>query len=57
MWVVAKDWKQAIDRWSVVIAHENTIEPQDVVPPQGIQLICESNELLESNQKQPIKED
>lgn len=48
MWVVAETYGQAVQRWKVQIALENNQQPSDVTDPQGVELVCESNSLLDS---------
>lgn len=43
MWVVAIDWQDALDKWKAKIREENEGECDE---PEGIQLVCESDDLL-----------
>jgi len=43
LFVVAKDWHDAYEQWREQIIHEND---GDVSDPQGIQHICDNDELL-----------
>jgi len=46
MWVVASNWNAALAKWKHVIAEENEQKPEEVSEPQGIQLVCEANDLI-----------
>lgn len=46
MWVVAASYAEALSRWTQLVAHENEQSPEEVEPCQGIQFVCNSNELL-----------
>jgi hypothetical protein len=43
LWVVAKDWQDALAQWKAVIAAEND---GDDAEPQGIQHVCDNDELV-----------
>jgi hypothetical protein len=43
LWVVAKDWSDAIQQWKQQIAHEND---GDISEPQGVQYVCDNDDLL-----------
>lgn len=45
MWVIAKDWKHAADLWRELLSKENESDCSEE-EPYGIQLVCESNELI-----------
>jgi len=47
MWVIAKNWIEAMDKWKQLIATENSIKPEDVEECQGISLVCESGDLIQ----------
>jgi hypothetical protein len=46
MYVVASDWKDAIDKWKDCVAHENDMEPRDVDEPLGIHMVCDDDDLI-----------
>ncbi|KKM78195.1 hypothetical protein LCGC14_1362420 [marine sediment metagenome] len=46
LYVLASSWTIALRKWKGVIALENDIPVSDVEEPQGIQLICENNDLV-----------
>lgn len=46
MWVIAASWTEALNKWKAVIGPENDMKPEDVSEPQGIQLVCESGDLI-----------
>lgn len=46
LWVVAKNYQDAIDKWKRVIAVENDDDLDAVDDPQGIAHICDDNELI-----------
>lgn len=43
MWVIGKDWQDALTQWKTVIAHEND---GDVGEPDGIQHVCDDDEII-----------
>src|SRR6266576_4893324 len=49
MWVIASNWTEAVHLWKMHVAAENDQTPVDVPECQGIQLICEANELISSD--------
>lgn len=48
MWVVAIDWQDAVDKWKAKIREENEGECE-CDEPQGIQLVCDDDDLLIDN--------
>ena len=46
MWVVAFDWKDAVEAWKLAIANENEMEAGDVEEPLGVNFICHNDELI-----------
>ena len=44
MFVVATDWQNALDKWKAKVREENEGECDE---PQGIQLVCDEDELLQ----------
>ena len=49
MWVVAESYQDAVDRWKEKIAEENPEDcptKDDVEDPQGVQFVCDDDELL-----------
>lgn len=49
LWVVAKDYVDALESWREQIIHENEGE---VSEPQGVQHVCDDDELLIRGQLQ-----
>lgn len=47
MWVIAANWLEAIEKWKAKIREENDGECDE---PQGVQLICDEDELEDKNQ-------
>lgn len=43
MWVIAANWQDALDKWKAKIKEENEGECDE---PQGIELICDEDDLL-----------
>lgn len=43
LWIVAKDWRDALDQRKAQIALEND---GDEAEPQGIQHVCDNDELI-----------
>lgn len=48
-WVVAGNWQEALDKWRALIALENPGVDIEDFDPQGIELVCDSNELIVAN--------
>lgn len=46
MWVIAESWNDALVKWKALIAVENDMSVDEVTEPNGIMLVCESDELL-----------
>jgi hypothetical protein len=46
LWVMAKDFDQAVTRWRGFVAAENHIPPREVDGPTGVQKICEDDEFI-----------
>lgn len=46
MWVVALDWPDALNKWKELVSFENEQTPDEIEPCQGIQFVCDSNDLL-----------
>ena len=46
MWVIAPNWNAALTKWKEAVATETEQNPNEVSEPQGIQLVCESNDLI-----------
>jgi len=46
MWVMARDYGHAVNKWKVFIAKENDMEEKDVEEPVGVELVCEDNDFL-----------
>ena len=53
LWVVAKDWGDALEQWREQIIHEND---GDVSDPQGIQYVCDDDDLLIHGELQGVSE-
>lgn len=46
MWVVAGNWRKALEAWKLYVGPENGVSPKDARDPEGISLICENDDLL-----------
>lgn len=48
LWVVAEDWTAALQKWRKLVKEENDDNdaPDVEYQPQGIQLVCETDDLL-----------
>lgn len=46
MYVLAKDWGDALLQWQGLIRRENEIEPNERIDPDGISLVADHDELL-----------
>lgn len=46
MYVVAKSFGDAFDRWAQHIAGENDCAPEDLEPPSGVSFVCDADDLL-----------
>lgn len=45
IWVVATDWQDALNKWRKLIVEENG-DDEASANPDGIEWVCDSNELL-----------
>jgi hypothetical protein len=56
MWVIARDWHQALQEWQEQIRRENEGDPLDgPADPDGIDYVCDADDLLLPSQ--PIDDD
>ena len=46
-WLIADNYGDAVYLWTGAIAHENEMRPKDVVPPDGVALVCHDGEIIE----------
>ena len=47
IFVIARDWQHALEKWQALIKQENEWEEgQDEPQPRGISLIAEKNEII-----------
>jgi len=46
MWVVARSWAEAIEKWQSFVGQENDLGAATVNQPTGVQLVCEDDELI-----------
>lgn len=45
MWVIARDFPEALIKWQKKIHKENPDQP-NAIPPQGVAFVCENDELI-----------
>lgn len=46
MFVIEKDYQQAIDRWAEIVADENDLLRTEVEPPWGVRFIADNDCLI-----------
>lgn len=56
MFVVAKDWQHALDQWRALVRQENNMGKDEAVEPDGIQRLCDANEVLLPSEMDPEPE-
>lgn len=47
MWVLANSWSDALAKWKTVVAAENDMKAEEVSEPNGIAIVCESDDVIE----------
>lgn len=46
MYIVAKTWTEALERWCEIIRIENELEPDEEIVPLGIRHVCDRDCLV-----------